>query len=940
MAKRLRFLCIFLFPLYATAQTADFSFQSIEGLFCNPATIQFTQSISGGATGFSWNLGNGLKTARQNPITTYTNAGTYSVRLTVFFPSGPVEVVKNIVIAPAVAPNITVDRDYICQPGAINFTADNSANGTSFEWDFGDSSGVTPSATNTIAHSFAGFGEFSVVVKATNAIGCVGQDTIQVKVRKIPIAAKSDTLSGCIPAAVSFVVSDTLPTGDVVSNYSWDFGDGSAPITNTNATVSHSYTKTGSFVPTVVVATNEGCIDTFSFPAVKFGTPPLNTRISAKALTICGSDSAVLTAKATNANSYLWNFGDGLTQSVTDSVVRHKYTSLGVKTVTVTPFFNKCPGPSQTLTLTVTGVIANYITYNTCTDRRSFTFNSSSVGNSSNLTWDYGDGSPVETGARNVHTFPPAGAFTALLTAKDPPTGCIDTFSRIIYTGNPSLVNADVSICKNDSTTFEIANNYGNPAAIYYWGVVGGPRIRTGLEPTITVKTNLVGNFRDTVFLFNGSSFCPDTLTLDHVLQVRGPKLDYTVQPNVCFGDSTIITNNSVPFVPTDSVISWIWSYGNRIANDSIYQPAPIQYTSSGTFQVKLIATDINGCIDSLTKRVKVNTLPFLQVAPAIDSLCAGQSDSLFAFHSDSILWSPASGLSCTTCDTVVARPASTTMYYITSTTEANCSIQDSILVNVSQPFTASPPGSQYVCLNTEVTLDMNPKNKIIVWSPAASLSNVNIYTPSANPTQTTTYTATLTDSLGCFTVTGDVTVFINTPPTVNAGPDRVVPYNSAFTIAPAYSSNVVSYLWSPATTLNCSTCANPGGTALNTETYTVTVTSDSGCVASDKVAIIIECKLSNIFIPTAFTPNGDNLNDYFYPITRGIKTITKFIIYNREGQKMYEGQNLPPNSKTLGWDGSYKGKRQAPRAYVYVLEALCELGETLHQSGSVLLLR
>jgi gliding motility-associated-like protein len=92
--------------------------------------------------------------------------------------------------------------------------------------------------------------------------------------------------------------------------------------------------------------------------------------------------------------------------------------------------------------------------------------------------------------------------------------------------------------------------------------------------------------------------------------------------------------------------------------------------------------------------------------------------------------------------------------------------------------------------------------------------------------------------------------------------------------------------------------------------------------------------------MPKAFSPNNDNLNDYFYPITVGIKTIVRFTIYNRQGQVIYEATNFPPNDKTFGWNGLLKGSYQSVGTYVYILESICDIGEKLIKKGSFVLLR
>ena len=342
-----------------------------------------------------------------------------------------------------------------------------------------------------------------------------------------------------------------------------------------------------------------------------------------------------------------------------------------------------------------------------------------------------------------------------------------------------------------------------------------------------------------------------------------------------------------------------------------------------------------------MVKSVIIHPLPYLYVIPPTDTLCTGKPDTLIAFHNNTIQWTPSGSLSCATCDTVLSNAASNTKYYITATSPFGCSITDSIQVNVFPPFTAVPSvDNPNICLNDTIQLNANPPGKRIVWTPAAGLSNANNYGTIASPSQTTTYTATLTDSAGCFTSSTSITVNVKSLPMVNAGPDQYYPYNAPFTIDPVYSNNISSYSWTPANLLSCSDCADPSGTADSSATFYITVTSDSGCVSKDTITIFVACKDAYLLIPNAFTPNNDGHNDFFYPLTRGVKTIIRFSIYNRFGQLVYEATNFPPNNQAYGWNGQLNGADQQSDVFVYYLEALCDSGERLSKKGIMTLLR
>jgi gliding motility-associated-like protein len=92
--------------------------------------------------------------------------------------------------------------------------------------------------------------------------------------------------------------------------------------------------------------------------------------------------------------------------------------------------------------------------------------------------------------------------------------------------------------------------------------------------------------------------------------------------------------------------------------------------------------------------------------------------------------------------------------------------------------------------------------------------------------------------------------------------------------------------------------------------------------------------------MPSAFTPNGDNLNDFFYPLTRGVSLIKRFQIFSRYGQLIYEKYNIRPNERNFGWDGTINGKPQGSGNFIFIVDAECDLGNLISTKGSVMLLR
>ncbi len=125
-------------------------------------------------------------------------------------------------------------------------------------------------------------------------------------------------------------------------------------------------------------------------------------------------------------------------------------------------------------------------------------------------------------------------------------------------------------------------------------------------------------------------------------------------------------------------------------------------------------------------------------------------------------------------------------------------------------------------------------------------------------------------------------------------------------------TGNASAYSWTPGATLICDDCQNPIATPDITTTYTVSV-EENGCVASDQVTITIDYEII-IYVPNAFTPNGDGKNDIFFPIISGIDTDEyKLLIFNRWGELIFETSH-----PSEGWDGTYKGLMSQQDVYVW----------------------
>jgi gliding motility-associated-like protein len=149
---------------------------------------------------------------------------------------------------------------------------------------------------------------------------------------------------------------------------------------------------------------------------------------------------------------------------------------------------------------------------------------------------------------------------------------------------------------------------------------------------------------------------------------------------------------------------------------------------------------------------------------------------------------------------------------------------------------------------------------------------------------------------------------------TVDAGPDVALTLGQSTTFAPAIgTTNVAATEWTPSDFLSCDNCEQPVSTPTLTTLYTIKVTDDMGCEVSDSLTVKITSP--ELLIPTAFSPNGDGVNDKFRVMNRDVQKF-RLVIFNRWGEKVYE--TTDPLS---GWDGVFRGVEQEMGVYTWTCD-------------------
>jgi gliding motility-associated-like protein len=165
----------------------------------------------------------------------------------------------------------------------------------------------------------------------------------------------------------------------------------------------------------------------------------------------------------------------------------------------------------------------------------------------------------------------------------------------------------------------------------------------------------------------------------------------------------------------------------------------------------------------------------------------------------------------------------------------------------------------------------------------------------------------------------------------VNAGNDTVIIRNQP---AQLFAQANGTLQWSPSTGLTSTVIPNPITTLSSDQTYYITVNTDDGCSATDTL-VVKTFTGPAVYLPNAFTPNNDRLNDVFRPTYVGISNIEGFRVYNRWGQLMFS-----TTDRHSGWDGRTGGKEQPTGTYVWIATGRNYRNEPFVYRGTVTLIR
>jgi gliding motility-associated-like protein len=782
----------------------------------------------------------------------------------------------------------------ICGTGSpSNVTLTASGTATTYTWAPGGAVGTTttvnPSSTATYT------------VTGSSAAGCTTTQTITVTINPQPTVTSAPTDVKCNGAASGFI-NTTPASGTPGYTYSWS---NNATTQNISGLSGGGYTLT--------ITDSKSCTVTTSATINEPGTKVTATN-PAGTPTGCGANATTGTVAITGSGgtgtlTYVWNPGAKTGASV---------NNLGANTYTVT--VTDANGCTATNTATVAPpsggpIITGASTSTTCNGGTDGSATSNATGGS--LTYDI-LWSPGGATGKNISS---VGAGSYTVTYTDKVSACVSNKTIIItepapFAMGPTVTNIN---CKGQTTGAITLNPSGNTAPYTYKWSPGGATSKNISPLTPATYTLTVTDLNACSKTF--------TYTITEPATSSTATISNPVQPGCGLSNGSATATGSNGTGP----YSYVWST----------TPPQTTATASGlvgnTYTVTV--TDSKTCTATTTVTLAAAGAP-TATATQTTQKCFGDKGTATVSTTGgtaplTYTWSNGGGSS-TTATNLPAGP-----YTVTVLDASNCSVITNVTITTPTVVAPNTTSVSANCGKTDGSVSSAPTGGTGTYTYSWSTPPGGT-TPSLTTLAAGSYTVTVIDANGC-SKTSVATVGSAAGPTAAFTPSAVTgntPLDVAF--SNTSSSNSTKWYWSFGDGQTDSINKNPSHIYSTEGTFKacLIVSTSTGCL--DSTCSDIKVSGFVVTVPNIITPNGDNRNDVFKILAKGVAKMD-VSIYDRWGLKLYEVLASVPDATNyvIGWDGRASSGKEAPDGtYYYILKAYGFDTKTYEYKGFVTLIR
>jgi len=583
--------------MQAQDPVANFTVNNSSG--CAPLKVTFTDQSTGNPTSWTWDFGNGQLSTLQNPVVTYSQPGTYTVRLIVKNDSSIDDEIKTdyiTVFAPPSA-SFAASLTTACAPAAIQFTDHSTSppgsSVTSWQWDFGD--GGTSTQQNP-SHTYTNTGFYTVTLQITNSNGCKTSASIGRYIRIVTGATADFAFLQPPTCQPPFLINfRDQSSGPGTLTYSWDFGNGA---TSTSQNPSTTYNAAGTYSVKLSVQSSLGCSGSATKDIIVAG----KTTDFAFPTNICvGQTVNFQNTSVPTPVSSSWTFGDGTASSQINPV--KTFLSGGTFQVKLINNYGNC---HDSVTKNVSVIASPTVDFSTndtlsCNASSSVQFTDKSPA-ASTWFWDFGDGT-TSTEQNPVHTYANPGFYDVSLRITLA-GGCTNAITKTQYIKiqpiTASIQNAPAGGCA-PFTYSPIPSIQSIDSVVSYSWDLGEPGATYNTQfPTHTY--NSTGSYTLTLTITTRSG-CVKTVSIPGgVITGTKPTADFSFTPNnVCASTAIQFTDNST--TTPGATVGWNWDFDDNTSS-TLQNPSHV-FKDTGVLNVQLTVTN-NGCPDVISKPVKV----------------------------------------------------------------------------------------------------------------------------------------------------------------------------------------------------------------------------------------------------------------------------------------------------------------------------------------------
>lgn len=878
--------------------------------------------------------------------------GTYYVTVT---DNNGCNATSSFVVDPGVVIDATVLKQLpVCfGDGKGRLTVTGTTNGTTsgpytFIWS-PNTGNVSSTSTTSIA---SGLNNGNYIVTVEDANGCFVKKELEINGPgeiKFLIANLKDDVCGTQPAGSALIYDGSgnvtpFPDPNDPDNgfYRFTWSNGSNPTT-VDAVSLNLTNLAGSASGTryyVTITGADGCTADTSFLIFKKDAPMITFDTLHSVSCAGGSDGSIranITANGSDISTVTWSNNAGVPVNSGDP--KNVYTSTvnnlnGGQYIVTVVTLSGCI-VTDTINLESAGSLVldnNFVVPATCpdSDDGSITLVMSGGNPPYNYQWSNGQTGDVASNLK-------PGKYTVTITDQSACPPVVQTFT----VGNaPTVLSAiDVnSVVASDcfestaGTGGATVQASGGQANSYTFTWSSG-ETNTGVSST---ASQLKGGWQ---YVTITDGFCQiiDSVFIPSPDPIISNKSGATIIDVSCYG----LADGAVSFNPTGGNGGYNYSWNPTATNSS-----SLSGLTAGTYHVTI--TDSKNCIgiDSFQIGQPVELIASLDTILTKDIACHGEQSGSIKVNvqggngGNTYTWNPA-----VTGNSDLANNLAAGNYLITVIDIKGC--QSSIAAVIAEPTPLSVdfnPVPDPACAGYETNFELNNITGGIGPDYSYTIDHGKSYSTFEIAKVTGgDHILTIIDENGC---RKDTTFTVNEPaPILVSLPEKLqMNLGDTLRLSPEVQSAfpINNITWSPAGSVSCVTCDYTFASVITSQYITAVATDVNGCTGQDSVFLMVD-RSRKVFIPNAFSPNKDGINDIFQVFTGpGVEGINYIRVYDRYGALVYEINNLPPNENgsSQGWDGTHKGKYCDPGVFTYLSEVKFIDGRTQKYFGSVTLVR